>query len=230
MRDGAAERRLRGRCGIDMDELTVLGRVGEGVDPRLVDGQPGRDADLLADAARISSRLARGIGLFATCVRRKRHQKGSGAVGWSDARTSCSLCAPSRSISARRIAERLRGDLVIVERRVVIDELVGRARPRRRRRARSGRACSPSALRQPPPRPRRPRRSSSAERVCRRPRDSSVIRRALACGEVVDLALEQLGVGHDQLLAGQRAQPRRLEADPLDRAGAVVVADRVAAS
>ena len=44
----------------------------------------------------------------------------------------------------------------------------------------------------------------------------------------MDLALEQLGVGHDQLLAGQRAQPRRLEADPLDRAGAVVVADRVA--
>ena len=56
-----------------------------------------------------------------------------------------------------------------------------------------------------------------------------MIRRALACGEIVDLALEQLGVGHDQLLAGSRAQPRGLEADALDRAGALVVADRVAA-
>ncbi|WP_244954844.1 hypothetical protein [Sphingomonas lutea] len=32
-----------------MDELPVLGRVGERVDPRLVDRQPGGDADLLAD-------------------------------------------------------------------------------------------------------------------------------------------------------------------------------------
>ena len=40
MRDRAAE---RGRCrplGIDVDELLVLGDLGEGVDPRLIDDQP----------------------------------------------------------------------------------------------------------------------------------------------------------------------------------------------
>jgi len=36
----AAERRLRRRGGIDMDELPVLGRIGEGVDPGLVDDEP----------------------------------------------------------------------------------------------------------------------------------------------------------------------------------------------
>ena len=40
MRDRAAERGLRGGVGIDVDELVVLGRVGEGVDARLVDRQP----------------------------------------------------------------------------------------------------------------------------------------------------------------------------------------------
>ena len=38
--------------------------------------------------------------------------------------------------------------------------------------------------------------------------------------------LEQLGVGHDHLLAGDAAQAGGLEADPLDRAGRGAVADR----
>ena len=50
MSDGAAERGLRRGVRIDVDELPVLGRVGEGVDPLLVDRRASRDADLLADA------------------------------------------------------------------------------------------------------------------------------------------------------------------------------------
>ena len=49
MRDRAAEGRLRRRGWIDVDELPVLGRFREGVDPMLVDEEPGRNADLLAD-------------------------------------------------------------------------------------------------------------------------------------------------------------------------------------
>ena len=44
------------------------------------------------------------------------------------------------------------------------------------------------------------------------------------------LLLEQLGVGHDDLLAGHAAQPGGLEADALDRADGRAVADRVAAA
>ena len=51
MGDGAAERGLRRRRRVDMDELVILGHVGEGVDPRLVDQDPVRDADLAADPA-----------------------------------------------------------------------------------------------------------------------------------------------------------------------------------
>ena len=50
MRDCAAERRLRGCRRIDMDELPVLRRVCERVDPRLVDDDPRRDSDFVADA------------------------------------------------------------------------------------------------------------------------------------------------------------------------------------
>ena len=50
MRDRAAEHGLGGRFRVDMDELPVLGHVGEGVDPRLVDGDPVGRADLGADA------------------------------------------------------------------------------------------------------------------------------------------------------------------------------------
>ena len=42
--------------------------------------------------------------------------------------------------------------------------------------------------------------------------------------------LEQIGVGDDHLLAGDRADPGALEADLLDRAGGLVEADRVAAA
>src|SRR5205823_12372437 len=45
-----AERGLGSRRGIDMDELPVLGRVGEQLDPRLVNVEPARKADLLADS------------------------------------------------------------------------------------------------------------------------------------------------------------------------------------
>ena len=50
VRDGAAERRLRGRGGVDMDELVIAGHVGERVDRLLVDQDPVGDADLGADA------------------------------------------------------------------------------------------------------------------------------------------------------------------------------------
>ncbi len=46
-------------AGIDVDELAVLGRLGESVDPGLVDKDPDGDADFLADASgEMSSRLA----------------------------------------------------------------------------------------------------------------------------------------------------------------------------
>src|SRR6185369_4209582 len=93
--DGPAEPGGGRGLRVDMDELMVLGRVGEGVDARLVDRQPGRNSDLLADAA--ADLVEAG----------ERHQKGSGAGGWSEARASTSWCAPSRSMSARRMAERL---------------------------------------------------------------------------------------------------------------------------
>jgi hypothetical protein len=50
VRDGAAERRALGARGIDVDPLEVLDRLGEGIDARLGDVDPGRDADFLADA------------------------------------------------------------------------------------------------------------------------------------------------------------------------------------
>ena len=50
MRDGAAERGMRGGGGIGVDELAILGGVGEGIDARLVDEDPLGDADLGADA------------------------------------------------------------------------------------------------------------------------------------------------------------------------------------
>ena len=52
MRHGqAAEERLRRPSpDLDMDELPVFGRIGEGIDPRLVDGEPIRHANFFADA------------------------------------------------------------------------------------------------------------------------------------------------------------------------------------
>ena len=50
MGDRAAERGLRRGRRVDMDELAVLGRVGEGVDARLVDDDPVGHADFAADA------------------------------------------------------------------------------------------------------------------------------------------------------------------------------------
>ena len=47
--DRAAERRLRCRHGIDMDELAVFGVLGEGINPRLIDEYPVGNSDLLAD-------------------------------------------------------------------------------------------------------------------------------------------------------------------------------------
>src|SRR3954452_5914017 len=43
----------------------------------------------------------------------------------------------------------------------------------------------------------------------------------------MNFALEQLGIGHDKLLAGERTKPGRLEPDALNRARALVVADGV---
>ena len=62
--DGAAERGLRGGGGIDVDELAVLGRVGEGVDALLVDQDPvGRRRFRCRCWARMSSREAMGMAL-----------------------------------------------------------------------------------------------------------------------------------------------------------------------
>src|SRR5436305_5571857 len=95
MRDGPAERRLCRRLGIEMDKLPVLGCLRKGVDPRLIDQKPTGEAHLFANppADFVESR--------------DRHQKGRGAVGWLDARTSWSLCVASVSISERRIPPRL---------------------------------------------------------------------------------------------------------------------------
>jgi hypothetical protein len=49
VRNRAAERRLRCGRGVGVDELPVLGRLGEGVDAALLDAQPGRNADFLAN-------------------------------------------------------------------------------------------------------------------------------------------------------------------------------------
>ena len=51
MSDGAAERRLCGCSGVDMNELAILGRISEGIDPRLIDGNPRGDADFVSNAA-----------------------------------------------------------------------------------------------------------------------------------------------------------------------------------
>ena len=51
MRDGPAERSLRGCIRVGVDELPILGCVGEFVDALLIDRQPARHADLLADAS-----------------------------------------------------------------------------------------------------------------------------------------------------------------------------------
>jgi hypothetical protein len=53
---------------------------------------------------------------------------------------------------------------------------------------------------------------------------------AVAAREIVDFLLEQLGVGHHQSLALDRAKPGCLEADPFDRSDACSVADRVSAA
>jgi hypothetical protein len=44
--DRRAERPGSGRVGVDVDPLVVQRRVGEGVDPGLVDGEPLAGADL----------------------------------------------------------------------------------------------------------------------------------------------------------------------------------------
>jgi hypothetical protein len=50
MRDRLTERALTPRpLGIDVDPLAVAGTVGELLDHRLIDDDPRRDADLLAD-------------------------------------------------------------------------------------------------------------------------------------------------------------------------------------
>ena len=49
MRDGLAARHLAlGTLDIDMDPLTIAGRLGEAVDHRLIDREPFRGAELLA--------------------------------------------------------------------------------------------------------------------------------------------------------------------------------------
>ena len=51
MGDRTAERGLRGCFRVGVNELPVLGRVGEFVDALLVDRHPARHADFLADAS-----------------------------------------------------------------------------------------------------------------------------------------------------------------------------------
>ena len=75
MRDGAAERRAGGRLGIDMDELVILGRVGESVDPGLLNrpANPTRRSSS-PTRARMASSEAIGINLSpARCRRSVRH-------------------------------------------------------------------------------------------------------------------------------------------------------------
>ncbi len=50
MSDRPAEGRRLGRLWIDMNELMILGHVGEGVDPRLINQEPARHARLGSDA------------------------------------------------------------------------------------------------------------------------------------------------------------------------------------
>src|SRR6185436_9645721 len=50
--DRAAEGTSRGALGVDVDPLVVVGGVGEGVHPSLVDRQPFRGADLLPGGVR----------------------------------------------------------------------------------------------------------------------------------------------------------------------------------
>ena len=41
--------RMRGGSRVGVDELPILGCLGKGVDPGLIDSQPGRNADFLTD-------------------------------------------------------------------------------------------------------------------------------------------------------------------------------------
>ena len=52
MRDRRAERRLLRLLGVDVDELVVQRRIGEGVDAVLVDREPLGGRPLLADVRR----------------------------------------------------------------------------------------------------------------------------------------------------------------------------------
>src|SRR3546814_13857770 len=49
MRNCAAQRRLFRHLRIDMDELMIVGGIGEFVDPLLIDRQPSRNAEVLSD-------------------------------------------------------------------------------------------------------------------------------------------------------------------------------------
>ena len=60
VRDGAAEGRAFRARRVDVDPLEVVDRLGEGVDALLRHLDPGRDADLLADAASSSGILISG--------------------------------------------------------------------------------------------------------------------------------------------------------------------------
>ena len=167
--------------------------------------------------ARISSR--RGMAI--------RHQKGSGARGWSEAArapASCGRALDQRAQDRRPVARPACPGRAA---RIVVDEVVGRAR---RAGARQGAADELAAFLRgrPPSRPQSPTASIDLAEALAADREIDRDAPRLGLREIVDFALEQFGVGHDQLLAGQRAQPRGLEPDPLDRAGAAVVADRVA--
>lgn len=49
MRDGPAKGGICRAFRIGMNELPILGRVGEQINPRLIHGEPARQPDLLAD-------------------------------------------------------------------------------------------------------------------------------------------------------------------------------------
>src|SRR5437660_155904 len=99
----------------------------------------------------------------------------------------------------------------------------------------SGRSIAPAPMRESSDSVRNPCAIVPPNTVCAAAAGSmwmnwrSSVASANASIRAWSIALEQLGVGHHHLLAGERAQAGRLEPDPLDPSGGAVVADRVAA-
>src|SRR5688572_30339840 len=113
VRDGAAERRAFRPLAIDVDPLEVVDRPGEGVDALLAHLDPGRDADLLAEAAfevtDVHFSPARNWSTMPTsCAAARRRAAPEGSMRSSSALTAlyisacCWSAAPVRSKSVLR--------------------------------------------------------------------------------------------------------------------------------